>query len=107
MPRRDLRILLALCVLAVGLALAHSAVGLSTGFLFMAPALLLGLALTGGRYVGESTLARRHRPVPRTRHTLQCQSLPRRPLERLLPRGGRLLASALAVRPPPAAPATS
>lgn len=107
MPRRDLRILLALCVLAVGFAVAHNAAGLSIGFLFMAPALVIAMALVAGRYVGEDKLTRFVRALPRVRPAVPSGRTPRLPFACLLPRGGRLIASSLAVRPPPAALATS
>lgn len=102
MPRRDLRLLLLLSALALGLALVQSAVGLSTGLLFMAPALVMFLPLVAGRlYVGERRLARLVRAVPAPRRTAVAHS-PRQARRRRLPRGGRLLAFSLAVRPPPA-----
>jgi hypothetical protein len=107
MARRDLRILLALCVLAVGLAIAHNAAGLSTGFLYMAPALVIAMALVAGRYVGEERLARIACALPTSRPAVPREVIPRLPIAHLLPRGGCLIASSLAVRPPPAALATS
>ncbi|WP_320670874.1 hypothetical protein [Patulibacter defluvii] len=71
--------------------------------LMLAPALVAFALLASGRYVGEQRLARwarahrarRRRPqrrlaAPVVRHRV------------VLPRGGRLIAAALAVRPPPA-----
>jgi hypothetical protein len=107
MPRRDLRILLLLSVLALGLAMAQSVVGLSTGVLFMAPALVMFLPLIAGRcYLGERRLARLTRAVPEPRRIAALVHAPRRAERRLLPRGGSLLAFSLAVRPPPVAPIT-
>jgi hypothetical protein len=107
MPRRDLRILLLLSVLALGLAMAQSVVGLSTGFLFMAPAMVMFLPLIAGRcYLGERRLARLTRAVPAPRRAAAPGRGPRRAERRLLPRGGSLLAFSLAVRPPPAASIT-
>jgi hypothetical protein len=82
--------------MALVLAGAHSDI------LLAAPVLVLVLPLLAGRYVGENQLARlaaaftprRRRPSP----TL-APATPRAP--RTLPRGGRLIASALATRPPP------
>lgn len=103
MARRDIRVLLLACLLAVLAAAAQSVVGLDTGLLFLAPALVMALALLAGRYPGERHLAAVRQPRPRRalRFTGPA-ALPR--LERLLPRGGRLIAASLAVRPPPSAP---
>ncbi len=101
MPRRDRRILLALSVLALGLALAQTTLGLSTGFLFMAPALVLALPLLAGRYPGSQKLAAFVRALPRPRRERARPALSRTAFDRLLPRGGRLIACAMAVRPPP------
>ncbi len=102
MTRRDRQLLLGLAVMTLALA-ALTLVGVSTDLLLVVPVLLFGLPLLAGRYVGEEQLARlaaafsgvRRRPagtiVPRSRRG-----------ESRLPRGGRLIASALAVRPPPA-----
>jgi hypothetical protein len=69
---------------------------------YLAPTLLLLALLLAGCYPGEcliSALARR--PV-RRRHRRSREAIARVPL-RLLPRGGGLVASALAGRAPPAA----
>lgn len=102
MPRRDRRILLALSVLALGLALAQTTLGLDTGFLFMAPALVLALPLLAGRYPGSAALAAFVRTLPRPRRAAPSDAAPRGAFDRLLPRGGQLIAWAMAVRPPPA-----
>jgi hypothetical protein len=77
--------------------------GAVTGVLFLAPALLLLFPLLCGRYVGEHQVARfaaawgaRRRPA---RGALGS---PRSIALRPVPRGGRLIACSLAVRPPPA-----
>jgi hypothetical protein len=94
-------------VLLLGVALAAFAVvlvlpGLSTGVLFLSPAIVLLASLLTGRYPGDDRLAR----LAATR----CPSRPRRPRitlrassprRVLMPRGGRLVATSLAVRPPP------
>jgi hypothetical protein len=102
MPRRDQRILLGLAALTVLFALVQSAAGISEDVLLAAPGLLLLLPLLAGRYVGEDGIARlaaclaapRRRPV-----ALRTAPLPRAP--RVLARGGRLIAVALAQRGPP------
>jgi hypothetical protein len=79
--------------------------GADTGLLYLAPALVLCAPLVLGRYVGEEQLAdlagrratrtsRRPSPLPRPRSHM-----------RLMQRGGRLVASSLAKRPPPRAAA--
>jgi hypothetical protein len=103
MPRRDQRILLGLAALTALLAIVQSVTGISADVLLAAPGLLLLLPLLAGRYVGEDGLARltacmaarRRRPVA------ILAARPRR-APRLLARGGRLIAVALAERGPPA-----
>lgn len=100
MDRRDIRVLLAACLLALLAAAAQSVVGLDTGLLFLAPAIVVALPLLAGRYPGARRLARMRRAQPRRWHgSTTPGALPGR--ERLLPRGGRLIAASLAVRPPP------
>lgn len=88
--------LAALLAVTVGLQLSYS----EPGLLFLGPVLLLFAALTIGRYPGESLLlwvtarARRPRRAPRA-------FVPRRTLQISHPRGGALLALALAGRAPP------
>jgi hypothetical protein len=103
MPRRDQRILLGLAALTVLFAMLQSATGISEDVLLAAPGLLLLLPLLAGRYVGEDGIARlsaclaapRRRPLP-----LRAAAPRRAP--RVLARGGRLIAVALAQRGPPA-----
>jgi hypothetical protein len=102
MTRRDRQLLLGLAALTLALA-SLTLVGIHSDVLLVAPVLVFALPLLAGRYVGEEQIARlaaAHvaaplRPAaaaPRTRRSAS-----------LLPRGGRLIAAALAVRPPPAA----
>jgi hypothetical protein len=102
MPRRDRYVLLALATLSLLLAVLQSATGLSPDVLLAVPALLLLLPLLAGRYVGEDGLARLagRRHAPRRRSPVSIGSRRRAP--RVLPRGGRLIAAALAERGPPA-----
>ncbi len=94
--------LAALTLLLASLTLA----GVHSDVLLAVPALALALPLLAGRYVGEERLARlaatsvvvRRRAAPVLAPTGGC------PRHRL-PRGGRLIAFSLAVRPPPAPPA--
>lgn len=105
MTRRDRTLLLGLAALTLAL-LALTRAGVSQDVLLVAPALVLALPLLAGRYVGEERLARlaaghgtdrRRRRRPVTSLAPRAQHAPR-----VLPRGGLLIAAALAVRPPPA-----
>jgi hypothetical protein len=102
MPRRDRHILLALATLSVAFAIVQSFTGISPDVLLAVPALLLLLPLLAGRYVGEAGLVRLagRRGVPRRRTPERLGARRRAP--RVLPRGGRLIAAALAERGPPA-----
>ena len=96
--RRLRAVLAALCALAV-LAPAVAEPGLA---LALAPAFLLLAALAFGRFPGEQLIARfavARRAVRRRRPPVLVAH--RRP-ERAFRRAGRLIAFALAVRPPPA-----
>jgi hypothetical protein len=104
MPPRDRKLLFGLAAITLALA-SLTLLGVHSDVLLAAPVLVFALPLLAGRYVGEEQLARlaaaylgaRRRPAvtiaPHARRTA-----------RRLPRGGRLIAAALAVRPPPAAP---
>lgn len=102
MTRRDRQLLFALAGLTLALA-SLTLVGVSSDVLLVAPVLVLALPLLAGRYVGEQQLARlaaafvarRRRPAAALAPTVRRAS-------RSLPRGGRLIAASLAVRPPPA-----
>jgi hypothetical protein len=79
--------------------------GVETGLLYLAPALLLCAPLIFGRYVGEAQLAELANRSPRcTARRSAHLPLPRSHV-RLMQRGGRLVASSLAKRPPPPAAA--
>jgi hypothetical protein len=101
MPSRDQRLLFTLAVaFSLGL-LAQELAGLTVELLYVAPLVLLALPLIGGRYIGEDRLLRAaegRRPVGRRRPEPR-KTLPRP--ARAFPRGGRLIATGLAVRPPP------
>jgi hypothetical protein len=106
MPRgRRLHItLLVAAIAALGPLL--SVPGLETGVLFLSPAIVLLASLLTGRYVGEAQIARlagamRGRPRRRPGRAVAPASALRG--RGLMPRGGRLVAMSLAVRPPPAA----
>jgi hypothetical protein len=103
MPRRDQRILLGLAALTVLFAVVRSVTGISEDVLLAAPGLLLLLPLLAGRYVGEDGIARLSAclAAPRRRPLALLAARPRR-APRVLARGGRLIAVALAQRGPPA-----
>jgi hypothetical protein len=96
------RILLLAATLAA-FAVALIVPGLSVGVLFLSPAIVLVAALLNGRYVGEEHLRRlaaAFRPDRRRRpHAAPGPRIPRR--RALMPRGGSLVATSLAERPPP------
>lgn len=99
---RDRRLLFGLAALTLALT-ALALAGGHSDLLVGLPALLFALPLLAGRYVGEERLARLARMVPTASRraagslpTTACRELP------VLPRGGRLIAASLAVRPPPA-----
>ncbi len=103
MTRRDRQLLFGLAGLTLVVA-GLTLVGVHEDILLVLPALLFALPLLAGRYVGEEHLAKlaaafvaaRRRPAPSLPTTAR-----RSPLA--VPRGGRLMAACLAVRPPPAA----
>ncbi len=103
MTRRDRQVLFGLAALTFVVAvLAHAGVG--GDVLLALPALLFALPLLAGRYVGEERLARLAAAFVPARSTRVAPLAPNaRRSPRALPRGGRLIASSLAVRPPPVA----
>jgi hypothetical protein len=103
MVRRDLRLLLALTLLAMAWLVARSVAGVGEGLEYLAPALLFALPLLAGRYLGEDLIerARMTRAVPAPRRA-RPRPVRLRPAARAVPRGRALLASHLAHRPPPA-----
>jgi hypothetical protein len=103
MPARDRRLLLAAAVGMGALLLLAALAGHPDLLAFAAPLWLLTLPLVAGRYIGEDALERLRRGRPKRRRPLASRALPRgvRRIAVLLPRGGRLIAEALAVRPPP------
>jgi hypothetical protein len=109
MTRRDRQLLFALAGLTLVLA-ALTLLGVHSDILLAAPALVLALPLLAGRYVGEEQLARLAAAfdgAPRRAAAVLAPTAAAR-APRRLPRGGRLIACSLAVRPPPAhAPLTA
>lgn len=106
MTRRDGRVLVALTLLSSLALLAEAAGVLAPGLLYAAPLLVVALPLLAGRYLGEERIVRLARAVQRRRRRpvarVAAPAGARRE-SRFLPRGGRLIAHSLAVRPPPAA----
>jgi hypothetical protein len=102
-PRRSRVPLVLLAAALAAFAVALVVPGLETGVLFLSPAIVLLALLRTGHYVGEAQLGRlatawqQRRP---RRERVARIPLPRRPRV-LMPRGGRLVATSLAVRPPP------
>jgi hypothetical protein len=101
--RAQLLLASAVVVILVGVTTHGTPAGLGGALLYLLPPLLLVLALATRRYPGERALlalmgrSERHRRRPRI-----AGAAPPRPRPRAtLPRGGRLIASSLAVRPPP------
>jgi hypothetical protein len=101
--RRDRRLLLGLAVASMAWVLVGAFAGIGDGLAMVAPALLLLLPLLAGRYVGEDALARVQlaRAAPPARRRRARPAAPSHPAVALVPRGGLLLASSLATRPPP------
>jgi len=100
--RRDRQLLFALAGLTLAIV-SLSLLGVHSDVLLAAPALVLALPLLAGRYVGEQQLARLAAAfvaAPRRADRALAPTAPRAPHS--LPRGGRLIACSLAVRPPPA-----
>jgi len=99
--RRDRQLLLGLAALTLAIA-ALTLLGVHSDVLLAAPALVFALPLLAGRFVGEEQLARLaaafsgHRRRPAAASARRSRRAPRP-----LPRGGRLIATSLAVRPPP------
>jgi hypothetical protein len=102
-PRRDRLVLWTFAVVVAAWMATEAVTGSPSGLLYLAPALVLALPLLLGRYVGEDQLVElvgRAAPRPRRRRVLRLAG-PRRGA-RTMQRGGRLVASGMAKRPPPA-----
>jgi hypothetical protein len=102
MSGRDQRMLFAFAAGTSALVLLAALAGQAELIAYAAPVLIVALPLVAGRYVGEGRL-RRLTAVGRPRRRRPPVETPsvRRPAERV-PRGGRLIAHALAERGPPA-----
>lgn len=100
-PRRERIILLSFAALIVAWLVVQALTGSDAGLLYVAPALVLALPLIGGRYVGEGQLnlvASKRTARPRR---AAVRLLSTHTFVRAMSRGGRLVASSLAKRPPP------
>jgi hypothetical protein len=101
MPGRDQRMLFAFAAGTSALALLAALAGHAELIAYAAPLLVVALPLVAERYVGESRLRRWSTPArPRRRHA-PVETVSVRRLADLVPRGGRLIAHALAERGPP------
>jgi hypothetical protein len=103
MPARDQRVLLAAAIGTSALLLLAALAGHPDLLVYSAPLFLVAAPLLAGHYVGAEQLerlaTRRSATLPR-RPPVAARPSMRRPAA-LLPRGGRLIGEALAVRPPP------
>jgi hypothetical protein len=103
MTRRDRQLLLGLAGLTLALA-SSTLLGVHSDVLLAAPVLVFGLPLLIGRYVGEERLARLAAAFVAKRRRRVTELKPTAGhAPQILPRGGHLIATSLAVRPPPGA----
>jgi hypothetical protein len=103
MPAREQRLLLLAAVCTAAALLLAAFAGHAELIGYAAPLFVVAVPLLAGRYVGEDTLERlRERAEPERRRDA-TPSLPGvRRSRNAFPRGGRLIAQALAERAPPA-----
>ncbi len=102
--RRALLSLVVASLAVVAWLLTHGVGHFGEGLVMLAPALAFALPLLTGRYVGERAIARvrsARAGAPAPRRARDAAAPRRRPSLTLVPRGGLLLASSLATRPPP------
>jgi hypothetical protein len=97
--RGRLSFALALGLLMFACALLAHDSGLTLGLAYLSPAVFVFALLSLGHYPGERLLLTRTR-APRSRRKALATKGPRRAVAKI-PRGGGLLASALASRAPP------
>ena len=102
LPRRRLVVVWFAVLVAAWTVLALLS-GADTGLLYLAPALLLCAPLMFGRYLGEEQLAELAKRSPQSPARRASRLPVPRSHVRLMQRGGRLVASSLAKRPPPPA----
>jgi hypothetical protein len=80
---------------------ADACTGAHAGVVHLAPALVIALPLLLGRYVGEAQLTGLAGRAARPRRRRPVRVVAPRSYARVMKRGGRLVASGLAKRPPP------
>lgn len=93
----------ALVLVACAWALAEALTTAEIGFLYMLPAFVMALPLALGRYVGERRIAALATRFARPRRRRATARAVTRSRPRVMRRGGRLVGSSLAKRPPPLA----
>src|SRR3954452_15140992 len=104
-PRRDRLVVWTFTLVVASWMVAEALTGCQSGLLYLAPALVLALPLLLRRYVGEQQLVElAARPRARTRRRALRVTRPRS-YARVMQRGGRLVGSGMAKRPPPPAAA--
>ena len=106
MVDRDQRLMVIFASMASLAMLLAAMAGHTEILAYAAPLLVLLLPLLAGRFVGEERIARaaaRIRRARRPRPAVAAEPVTWLRGMTLIPRGGRLIARALAVRPPPAA----
>jgi hypothetical protein len=98
-----MKVMLVLALLFSALGVAVELGNASADLLLLAPLLCLAVPLLGGSYLGEEQLARLAKAVAARRRPLRAPAAMPRPRRApvLVARGGRLLGSAHAIRPPP------
>jgi fatty acid desaturase len=105
MPARQQRLLIVSAAITSALLLLGAFAGHEELLAYAAPVLVLVLPLLSGRFVGEEQIARAV-AGRRARTMLHARSAATPTWSAgvlSVPRGGRLIAQSLAVRPPPAA----
>lgn len=109
MGRRTHQLLLIVVIASVGVAGGFDAIAEScAGLAHVLPLVLLLVPLLTGRYVGEQQLARLAGISPPRPRRRRARPRAEQTSARAVPRGGCLIASFLAVRPPPGlSPATA
>lgn len=96
--------LLTVAALVVGVAIVGAATAMTDSYAWLAqlcPSALIVMSLLTGRYIGEERLALLAGAQPARPRLRGTHRLPSKRPDRVVPRGGCLLASFLAVRPPP------
>jgi hypothetical protein len=102
-PRRDRLVPLTFALVAAAWMVADALTGSHSGLLYLAPALVLAVPLLLGRYVGEKQLVELAGRASARPRRLVVRVVRPRSHARVMQRGGRLVASGMAKRPPPLA----